>query len=316
MFTRPAVAALLVGLGLVTAACGSAPDGAPESSKSPGGILYDEGGNPVSSGDLPDPTAGEEGAGDPPASDAGVTGAGGSPDGGVSGGGGSGSPDSGTGPAADSGATPAPSPSPAPGTPGAALIAAEAVRELAVLKTSTYDHTTSVNESAGQFNFDCSGFVGYDLSKSLPDALGTLTAATTARPLAKDFEAFFAAIPTGGKTGRWHRVVRAADLVPGDVVAWLKPADVASSNTGHVLIVRLPVTPNPKRTDEWLVPITDSTSTPHGATDSRTPTGATGLGTGTIGLLVDGGGAPIGYRWTGGVSVHDELTTISLGHAQ
>ncbi|MEO7092067.1 MAG: hypothetical protein ABI175_02375, partial [Polyangiales bacterium] len=217
-----------------------------------------------------------------------------------------------SGPAVDSGSTPPPA-----ATPAASLIALEAIRELSTMKLTTYEHTTSVDESKGQFIYDCSGFVGYDLTKAIPDALGTVSAASgTARPLAKDFELFFEAIPVGGKTGRWHRVTTPADLVPGDVVAWLKPADVASSNTGHVLIVRGPVTKNPKRADEWLVPITDSTSTPHGVADSRSATGTTGLGTGTIGLLVDAKGAPIGYRWTGGISAHDELTSVSLGHAE
>ena len=317
--------------------------------------LYTESGEPLALGAVPDPAI-EEGSGDVDAGTPGTspdaapppapadTGAPGSADAGPPAAPDSGSPaapdtgspaapDTGSPSSADAGPpapapgpspspaptpspSPSPSPSPTPGAIGATLVSSEAFRELTAMKSSTYSHTTTVDESTGQFDFDCSGFVGYDLSRSLPDALATLSAATTARPLAKDFEEFFAAIPAGGATGRWHRVVRAADLAPGDVVAWLKPADVASSNTGHVLVVRLPVTRNPARADEILVPITDSTSTPHGATDSRTATGATGLGTGTIGLLVDAAGAPIGYRWTGGVSTHDEYTTVSLGHAQ
>ena len=318
MFTqRPVLAGLLVVLSTLAVACGAAPDGTPaeQGAASQPGVVhhYDESGNPLPDGEQPDPTAGQEGEGDLPKADAGPPADSGAP------GSDTGAPGSDAGAPTDSGSTTPPPPPPPPpaGTPGASLVAAEAIRELAVMKTSTYDHTTSVDESKGQFNYDCSGFVGYDLSKAMPDALATVVAASgTPRPLAKDFESSFEAIPTAGKTGRWHRVTRASDLVPGDVVAWLKPADVASSNTGHVLVVRLPVTKNPKRADEWLVPITDSTSTPHGATDSRTPTGATGLGTGTIGLLVDASGGPIGYRWTGGVSAHDEITSVSLGHAE
>jgi hypothetical protein len=307
--TRSAITLLAACLTLASVACSGAPDdptkpSAP-SGQAPGGPIYDESGDPIP-GDEIDPTAGEEGegegSGDLPAVDAGAA------DGGDAG-----TPASDAAPTIDSGSVPPP---PAPGDPAASLIATEAKRELAAMKYSTYEHTTSVDESKGQFIYDCSGFVGYDLSRVLPDAFSTLKAATVTRPLAKDFETFFASIPITGKTGRWHRVVRVADLVPGDIVAWLKPADVASSNTGHVLIVRLAVSKNPKRADEWLVPITDSTATPHGATDSRTAAGTTGLGTGTIGLLVDTSGAPVGYRWTGGVSAHDELTSVSLGHAE
>jgi hypothetical protein len=197
---------------------------------------------------------------------------------------------------------------------GSSLLAEEAAREVTAMISSTYQHTTFVDESKGLFDYDCSGFVDYALAQAVPDALETLKTATEPRPLAKDFETFFAGLTTS--TGRWHAVARAMDLVPGDVVAWLKPADVTSSNTGHVMIVRELPTLNTKNTveTEWLVPITDSTESPHGPSDSRTATGATGLGTGTIGLVVDATGAPIEYRWTGGYSTKRETTSIALGH--
>lgn len=197
---------------------------------------------------------------------------------------------------------------------GADLLAEEAHREIVAMVSSTYSHTTLVDESKGVFDYDCSGFVDYALSRVLPDAFATLQSATSPRPLAKDFEAFFASITTS--SGRWRRVARAIDLVPGDVVAWLKPADVTSSNTGHLMIVRALPSPNPKNSSEILVPITDSTESPHGPTDSRTATGATGLGTGTIGLLVDASGAPQRYRWTGAWSTKIETTPIALGHLE
>jgi hypothetical protein len=202
----------------------------------------------------------------------------------------------------------------APTTSGAALLAEEAHRELTAMISSTYQHTTFVDESKGIFDYDCSGFVDYALARVLPDALTTLQTATEPRPLAKDFETFFAGVTTS--SGRWTSVARAIDLVPGDIVAWLKPLDVTSSNTGHVMIVRELPTKNPKDASEILVPITDSTETPHGPTDSRTATGATGLGTGTIGLLVDATGAPQQYHWTGAYSTKAETTSIALGHIE
>ena len=203
-----------------------------------------------------------------------------------------------------------------PSTKGSALLASEARREVAAMISSRYQHTTLVDESVGTFDYDCSGFVDYALGRVVPDALTVLQTASSPRPLAADFESFFAAISAGSAKGRWRSVGRATDLVPGDVVAWVRPADVTSSNTGHVMIVREAPTPNPKRVDEVLVPITDSTSTPHGPADSRSAAGTDGLGTGTIGLLVDGAGVPLGYRWTGGYSSHDELTAVALGHLE
>jgi hypothetical protein len=184
------------------------------------------------------------------------------------------------------------------------------------MKESTYSHTTKVVEATGTFDYDCSGFIGYALSRVLPAQLASLaTAEGVARPLAKHYEGFFESIPASGSKGGWKRVSRAVDLVPGDVVAWLKPADVVSTNTGHVLLVRGAVKPNPARADEVLVPIYDSTSSPHGSSDSRAPSGE-GLGIGTIGVLIDSKGAPVGYRWTGGSSVKLEYTSVALGHLE
>lgn len=204
----------------------------------------------------------------------------------------------------------------AAGKTAAELLAGEAKRELSILKESTYSHTTSVDESIGKFDYDCSGFVGYALAKVLPPQLSAVEKYdATTRPLAKDFEAFFGSLPTTSTKSGWRQVARAIDLAPGDVVAWLKPPALVSSNTGHVMIVRGAATANPKRADEILVPITDSTSSPHGSTDSRYPSGQ-GLGTGTIGLIVDASGAPTAYRWTGGVSTQVWATTISLGRPE
>jgi hypothetical protein len=135
------------------------------------------------------------------------------------------------------------------------------------------------------------------------------------RPLAKHYELFFASIELGAKKSGWSRVPRAIDLEPGDVVAWLKPADLVSTNTGHVMIVRAKPAQNPKRADEVLVPITDSSASFHGSTDSRYPSGE-GLGNGPIGLIVDGTGRAIRYRWTGGSSAKEYATEIALGRPE
>src|SRR4029078_5489422 len=81
-------------------------------------------------------------------------------------------------------------------------------------------------------DYDCSGFVGYALAHAAPDALHAVVEATVRRPLARHFEAFFPA-----PRAPWTRVERAADLVPGDIIAWLEPPAKHSRNTGHVMIV-------------------------------------------------------------------------------
>ena len=195
---------------------------------------------------------------------------------------------------------------------GAATLLAEAQRELAAMKQSTYTHTTSVDEPSGTFDYDCSGFVDYALGRVLPDALATLVAATVKRPVASSFESFFASIAAGDANGRWRRVARVPDLAPGDVIAWLKPAALQSTNTGHVLVVRDAV--SMRAAGEWVIPIIDATESPHGSSDSRNAAGATGLGTGTIVLLTDAGGAPTGYRWSTWSGSVPYPTAVALGH--
>jgi hypothetical protein len=81
------------------------------------------------------------------------------------------------------------------------------------------------------------------------------------------------------------------------------------------MIVRANAFVNPKRAGEILVPITDSCASFHGSTDTRWPLGE-GLGSGTVGLFVDGSGKPTGYRWTGGVSTTEYATEVALGRPE
>lgn len=215
-----------------------------------------------------------------------------------------------TGSAPPSSSSPPPPPPAAP--TGASLVFAEVGRELSNMTSSTYSHTTYVDETTGVYDFDCSGFIGYALGRAVPTAMSEVSAATESRPLAKDFESFFASFY--GSKGAWSHVHRVSDLVPGDVIAWLEPPTVVSRNTGHVLIVMGAPHSSASRADEMLVPIADATSTPHGSADARTAAGTNGLGTATIGLVVDGSGAPTGYYWSGDASPTAQSTTVSLGH--
>jgi hypothetical protein len=185
------------------------------------------------------------------------------------------------------------------GSPSSLL--SEVDRELLLMRASTYVHRTSIDEASGRFDFDCSGFVGYALSGAAPVAMKEVKAATTGptgRPLAKDFEGFFEALSSEGAKGHWRRVLRVVDLEPGDIIAWLKPADVSGKNTGHVVVVHGKVAPYADRWGAFVVPIADSTSVLHGRGDSRKAAKATGLGTGTVILVGDASGAPIAYRWS------------------
>jgi hypothetical protein len=201
---------------------------------------------------------------------------------------------------------------PPDGVAGIALLA-EVDRELSRMKVSTYSHHTHVDEASGTFEYDCSGFLGYALSRAVPDALAAVQATTARRPRSVEYVAFLEGIPEGGRKGRWQRLGRVQELAPGDVVVWLKTADSRSTNTGHTMIVHGAPSADPACPGAFVVPVADSTERPHVPGDPRADAHQTGLGHGEIVLLTDGAGAPVGYRWSRGKRSREKVTTIALG---
>lgn len=193
----------------------------------------------------------------------------------------------------------------------ASLLLNEAQRELATMQSSHYQHRTDVNESKGVFNYDCSGFVDYALQKVAPEAYAEIPISkpSSQRPLAQDFYNLFARSTT--RTAYWQRVTKVDRLQSGDIVAWLRPPENDSNNTGHVMIIASQPRINPDRADEILIPVIDSTSSPH-ANDTRRQ-GKTGLGRGTIGAIFNSQGEAIAYRWRGGQSKQAQATEIAFG---
>ena len=191
------------------------------------------------------------------------------------------------------------------------LLLNEAQRELATMKSSHYQHHTDVNESKGVFNYDCSGFVDYALQKIAPAAYAEISISkpSSQRPLAQDFYNLFAR--STSKTSHWQQVTKVDRLQAGDIVAWLRPPENDSKNTGHVMIIASEPRINPDRADEMLIPVIDSTSSPH-ANDTRRQ-GETGLGRGTIGAIFNSQGKAIAYRWRGGLSQQAQATDIAFG---
>jgi hypothetical protein len=198
----------------------------------------------------------------------------------------------------------------------AKALLSEANRELRLVKISSYSHKTQVNEAVGQFEYDCSGFLKYAIARSVPEALVSLQTATVRRPLAKHFVRFITSLPPGKVVGRWRQIERVTDLVPGDIIAWIKPSTVVSDNTGHVMIVRAAIQRHPKRPNEIIVPVIDSTATRHGDSDSRHKAAKTGLGTGSIILVVDDTDKAVGYRWSRSQNSRTHTTKVALARLE
>jgi hypothetical protein len=193
---------------------------------------------------------------------------------------------------------------------GRAALLAEARGELAAMRDTQYQHETEVDAAKGEFYYDCSGFLDYALKRAAPAAFRALpVTASSGRPLAQDFEHHLRQAGQGGDP--WRSVSTVPALQPGDVIAWLATPDSKTRDTGHVMIVLGTPTHNPRRSDEWLVKVADSTVSPH-AQDSRTADDD-GLGTGTVGLVADGTGHPVGFYWRGGVSKVAKRTEVALG---
>ncbi|MFD1528130.1 hypothetical protein [Pseudonocardia aurantiaca] len=201
---------------------------------------------------------------------------------------------------------------PAAAKPARTTLLDEAHHQLTAMRHSRYQHKTEVNEQEGKYFYDCSGFLDYALERSKPNALQALHVnARSKRPLAEDFVHHLQKAGKGGTGGPWQSVGTVAELRPGNVIAWLTAPDSDTDNTGHVMVVDGRPVQNPQRPNEWLVKIIDSTKSPH-ADDSRAK-GTTGLGTGTVGLIVNRSGEPVGYYWRGGVSTVAKHTEVALG---
>lgn len=181
------------------------------------------------------------------------------------------------------------------------------------LRESKYNHATIVDEKAGRYEFDCSGFVTWVLRRAAPGAHSAIVARSP-RPVARDYYWELARAPTGERAPRGLRkVARVADAQPGDIVAWLKPAFVQSANTGHVAFLLEPPRPVAGSPGAFVVRVADASSYQHDA-DDRLETGRTGFGSGTILLVADETtGAPRAYGWYGLRSRYVLETPIALG---
>ncbi len=197
-----------------------------------------------------------------------------------------------------------------------AALLAEVERELAVVQTSVYSHRSRIDEATGTFDYDCSGFLDYVLSRAAPDALAAVQATTKRRPRSSDYVALLSAIPIGGGTGRWVHLGRVQDLLPGDVIVWLKPPESRSRNTGHTMIVHGLVAPDSEEPGGFIVPVVDSTEGPHASRDTRAAAHRTGLGQGEIVLIADTSGKPVAYRWSRAAKSRAKATAIALGRLQ
>lgn len=179
----------------------------------------------------------------------------------------------------------------APATQPASPILARAHRILDSIKETSYQHTTDIDESTGEYHCDCSGLVDYLLRKDLPEHYKVIKYSNKMkRPRAVELHDHFAAAPEKPVAGElWQRVLLMKDVQPGDIIAWKKDPQPETGSTGHVVLadsVATQIAP-----DLYSIVIIDSTTGPH-FEDTRQK-GQGGVGRGTIFIRTNEQGRPI-----------------------
>lgn len=164
----------------------------------------------------------------------------------------------------------------------------KAAEILSSLKTTRYDHFTSIDESAGEYFTDCSGLACYLLRNAAPESYRTVSTNWYAvRPQASRFyQAFESAPETNSKTG-WQKIDALIDARPGDFIAWFSRGHRFWENTGHIVMVL--ETPVQEEGDTVRVRVLESGGGRR--IDDTNEPGVRGVGAGTMRITVDESGA-------------------------
>jgi hypothetical protein len=198
-----------------------------------------------------------------------------------------------------------------PATASTRQVHDEAIRILSSINKTEYRHKTDIDEKKGAYYCDCSGFVGYVLSRTVAkdDPKGPLHNGKK-RPTASQYEKFFEAAPdTAGRARGWQQIVRLADARPGDVIAW-RHEKPKPGNTGHVVIIDQP--PVLEKDGLVRVAIIDSTTLP--SADITKDKGKSGIGRRTMWFTVDKDGRAHGTV-RGSRKSKAKVEPISIGRA-
>lgn len=128
----------------------------------------------------------------------------------------------------------------------ATKVAGEAAFSILNVSETHYTHEICIDDAAGIYDCDCSGFVEYLLSRTAPNQLAPLRdLSTDERPLAHDFYTFFSCLPTTESAGTngWLQITTLEDTTRGDIVAWNLHDSNEPGDTGHVFVIAEAPTP-------------------------------------------------------------------------
>ena len=203
-------------------------------------------------------------------------------------------------------------------------VADEAVSSISNVVETHYTHKIHIDDAAGIYDCDCSGFVEHLLCRTVPDHLALLLELSTGnndkRPLAYDFYEFLHVQPTteAARTNGWLQITTLADAVPGDIVAWKLHGSNEPGDTGHVFVVAEVPTPLTAEQDgnvHFAVKAYDSSSKEH-FNDSRSDGGSFkgGVGSGTLHIETDANGIPFRFRF--GEATQYQTAPTAIGRVE
>lgn len=189
------------------------------------------------------------------------------------------------------------------------LIWAQQLVQNLLLARTAYEHKVTTVTWAGVGGAseyasyaDCSGFMNALLTQAYDLSLADLEAwLGEARPLAKDY--FGAMLAARG----FIPLKNIAGVQPGDLISIRYLNSAPGDNTGHVLLVaaapqkRAPAKPIVGATEQWDVPVIDSSESGHGKDDTRRLPDGTfhdGVGRGLMRIYTDSAGMLAGYAWS------------------
>jgi hypothetical protein len=193
-------------------------------------------------------------------------------------------------------------------------IAAKAEFIVNNLKQTDYQHTENIDVTAGIYDCDCNGFVGFVLDSVAPVHYQLIhPEPRQSRPRAFVYYDFFAAL-TPASPGGWHRIDFLKDARPGDIISWRFPTIEQDQNTGHVMIVA--ETPTVASSGIFSVLVYDSAAEPHSDDTRGEGEFPTGVGSGVIKFKVDGGGRPAAFLFAPPASAEFTFLQIAIGRAE
>jgi len=206
----------------------------------------------------------------------------------------------------------------------ATKVAGEAASSILNVSETHYTHEICIDDAAGIYDCDCSGFVEYLLSRTAPSQLAPLRDLSTGnhdeRPLAHDFYTFFSGLPTteSARKNGWLQVTTLEDTTRGDIVAWNLHDSNVPGDTGHVFVVAEAPTQLIGGHDSsvtFTVKVYDSSSKEH-FDDSRGDGNdfKGGVGSGTLHIQTDANGAPVRFRFSETTSYH--TAPIAIGRIE